>query len=276
MASNNDNAMTRFLFAILRQKNLKDIDWNQVAHDPILAQEITNGHAARMRYSRFKSAMLGLEPTRRNRSGPPKPRAGKSKKETKNRKDDNVKAEPAAATATADAAAALITPTESPPAPSLSLEPPKSTPQKIKQESSQYSYNDRLTPASTPGPIPMPPTVMPNPVMLQNRHHSPCGDADKYHVPAAMTSMPTGDMVHAHNPFDFHACPDHMDPTWTHGAPSYFATAYPFDDYANAACDHQHLQHALHTQCQLGLPAPSIEADMEDANVKREEWSRYD
>ena len=39
-----------------------------MAHDPILAQEITNGHAARMRYSRFKSAMLGLEPQRRKRN----------------------------------------------------------------------------------------------------------------------------------------------------------------------------------------------------------------
>ncbi|KAK5660849.1 hypothetical protein OQA88_12220 [Cercophora sp. LCS_1] len=64
----NDNAMTRFLFAILQQKCLKDIDWNKVAHDPILAQEITNGHAARMRYSRFKAVMLGTEPTRRNRT----------------------------------------------------------------------------------------------------------------------------------------------------------------------------------------------------------------
>lgn len=91
----NDNAMTRFLFAILQQKCLKDvsdfpllldfllpdllpdhisnhhllkIDWNKVARDPILAQEITNGHAARMRYSRFKAAMLGLEPQRRNRT----------------------------------------------------------------------------------------------------------------------------------------------------------------------------------------------------------------
>ncbi|KAK3304401.1 uncharacterized protein B0T15DRAFT_494864 [Chaetomium strumarium] len=70
MSSNNDNAMARFLFAILQQKCLKDIDWNKVAHNPILAQEITNGHAARMRYSRFRAAMLGLEPQRRNRANP--------------------------------------------------------------------------------------------------------------------------------------------------------------------------------------------------------------
>ncbi|KAK6583619.1 hypothetical protein PZA11_003349 [Diplocarpon coronariae] len=52
-----ESAITRLLYAILSQKCLKDIDWNQVARDPILCQEITNGHAARMRYSRFKKQM---------------------------------------------------------------------------------------------------------------------------------------------------------------------------------------------------------------------------
>ncbi|KAL1841421.1 hypothetical protein VTJ49DRAFT_7098 [Mycothermus thermophilus] len=65
MANNNDYVMSRFLFAILEQKCLKDIDWNKVARNPILAQSITNGHAARMRFSRFKSSVLGLEPQRR-------------------------------------------------------------------------------------------------------------------------------------------------------------------------------------------------------------------
>ncbi|KAF7901296.1 hypothetical protein EAF00_003517 [Botryotinia globosa] len=37
--------------------SIAQIDWNKVAHDPILSQEITNGHAARMRYSRFKKQM---------------------------------------------------------------------------------------------------------------------------------------------------------------------------------------------------------------------------
>ncbi|KAK0651359.1 hypothetical protein B0T16DRAFT_77672 [Cercophora newfieldiana] len=81
--SANDNAMTRFLFAILQQKDLKDVDWNKVAHDPVLAQEITNGHAARMRYSRFRAAMLGIEPQRRNRTNQNRNRV------TKKKKDDN-------------------------------------------------------------------------------------------------------------------------------------------------------------------------------------------
>ncbi|TLS22821.1 uncharacterized protein PpBr36_06305 [Pyricularia pennisetigena] len=57
MATTNDKAMCRLLFAMLKQKNLKDIDWNKVAADPVLLQPITNGHAARMRYSRFKASM---------------------------------------------------------------------------------------------------------------------------------------------------------------------------------------------------------------------------
>ena len=32
----------------------QQINWEKVAEDPILSQEISNGHAARMRYSRFK------------------------------------------------------------------------------------------------------------------------------------------------------------------------------------------------------------------------------
>ncbi|KAG6008493.1 hypothetical protein E4U43_000132 [Claviceps pusilla] len=86
MAPNSDNAMARFLFAILKQKNLKDIDWNQVAQDPVLLQPITNGHAARMRYSRFRATVTGHEPQKRSRVGDkdrvskPYKREGSSKK----------------------------------------------------------------------------------------------------------------------------------------------------------------------------------------------------
>ncbi|KAJ2977914.1 hypothetical protein NUW58_g7664 [Xylaria curta] len=261
MSSNNDNAMTRFLFAILRQKNLKDIDWNQVAHDPILAQEITNGHAARMRYSRFRSAMLGLEPTRRNRTGPPKSRVTKSKKESKVRKDDSVKSE---------------TPAPGSP-PTASPEPPQPTSQKIKQENAPYNYNNRLTPALTPGPVSAPPVAIPNVSMIQNRFLTPCSDTDTFPPSPAMVPSPASDMIHSQNSFDFHGppCPDHVDPTWSHGT-SYFAAAYPFEDYTGTACDHQHLQHPLHSQCHIALPSQSIEADIEQAELKREDWNRYD
>jgi len=85
------------------------IDWNKVACDPILCQEITNGHAARMRYSRFKKQMDGTATVRRPR-GPnsprkkvekkPSPRKGKSKAGGKQEDEDGggyhgeVKSEP--------------------------------------------------------------------------------------------------------------------------------------------------------------------------------------
>lgn len=58
------------------------IDWNQVAHDPVLSQEITNGHAARMRYSRFKKQMDGTASVRRPRN-PASPNKKKVEKSSK-------------------------------------------------------------------------------------------------------------------------------------------------------------------------------------------------
>ncbi|TLD33306.1 hypothetical protein PspLS_00831 [Pyricularia sp. CBS 133598] len=79
MATTNDKAMCRLLFAMLKQKNLKDIDWNKVAADPVLLQPITNGHAARMRYSRFKASM---DPEAKlHKSADTTARVAKSKKE---------------------------------------------------------------------------------------------------------------------------------------------------------------------------------------------------
>jgi hypothetical protein len=91
-----------------------------------------------------------------------------------------------------------------------------------------------------------------------------------------MASSPASDMIHSQASFDFHlsACPDHIDPAWTHGT-SYFAAAYPFEDYTSAACDHQNLHHTLHPQVHLALPSQTIEADSRHADVKREEWNRY-
>ncbi|KAM3438446.1 hypothetical protein MY4824_003226 [Beauveria thailandica] len=95
MTSNADNAMARFLFAILKQKNLKDIDWNQVANDPVLLQPITNGHAARMRYSRFRSTITGHEPTKRRSSGEKSGKVSKSssRRDSHTKKDTIVKSE---------------------------------------------------------------------------------------------------------------------------------------------------------------------------------------
>ncbi|KAL8686315.1 MAG: hypothetical protein Q9218_007191 [Villophora microphyllina] len=64
-----DAACSKFLYTIMKQLDLKSIDWNAVADE----LEITNGHAARMRYSRFKQQMEGVVPQVR------KPRAPKKK-----------------------------------------------------------------------------------------------------------------------------------------------------------------------------------------------------
>ncbi|KAN0110137.1 hypothetical protein V8E51_006524 [Hyaloscypha variabilis] len=102
----NDTAITRLLYAILSQKCLKDIDWNKVAHHPILMQEITNGHAARMRYSRFKKQMDGTATVRRPRGPntnsprkakvekPKSPRKGKGKAKEEEAEEERVKMEP--------------------------------------------------------------------------------------------------------------------------------------------------------------------------------------
>ncbi|KAH9883492.1 hypothetical protein F4778DRAFT_801841 [Xylariomycetidae sp. FL2044] len=270
MSSNTDNAMTRFLFAILRQKNLKDIDWNKVAHDPILAQEITNGHAARMRYSRFRSAMLGTEPTRRNRTGPPKARVTKSKKDPKGRKDgpENPKPEPEV-----DSPAPSI---ESSPAPS---EPPAP---RIKQENTSFGgYNMRLTPGLTPGPtsVPVPnPTAMSsamaNPPTIQPRFLTPCSDTDMRSSPA-LTSSPASEMVHSQNSCDYHPSPspfpEPANSPWQPGHTySAFAAPYPYDDFGRHPCDHQPMYPHLHSH--LGFPNPSIESESDHVDVKHERW----
>ncbi len=59
-----DGATAKFLYTILKQLDLKSIDWTTVA----AALEITNGHAARMRFSRFKQAMEGVVPAPRRRT----------------------------------------------------------------------------------------------------------------------------------------------------------------------------------------------------------------
>ncbi|EQL02147.1 hypothetical protein OCS_02143 [Ophiocordyceps sinensis CO18] len=94
MVPNSDNTVACFLFAILKQKDLKDIDWNRVAQDPVLKQPISNGHAARMRFARFRAAVTRQEPQTRACSDD-KARVNKPKKAQKPRKSVAVKSESA-------------------------------------------------------------------------------------------------------------------------------------------------------------------------------------
>ncbi|KAH8677997.1 hypothetical protein BX600DRAFT_431310 [Xylariales sp. PMI_506] len=251
--SNNDNAMTRFLFAILKQKNLKDIDWNKVARDPILSQEITNGHAARMRYSRFRSAMLGLEPQRRNRTAKEKAnsnRVTKSKKDPKAKKDDGVKSEVAAESPnTAD-----------------SPEPPAT---KVKREITLPAYDNRMTPtpmASTPT------TSMPH--VIQPRLLTPCSDTDVYATPHGIASSPTAtDMFNSQTSYDFpqsHFAQEHVP--W-HPAPMFpaFEPTYEFDGFA-MGCGHPHMHHHGEPS---SVPTAMVDHEGDHINVKHEHWDNH-
>ncbi|RGP66841.1 hypothetical protein FLONG3_8713 [Fusarium longipes] len=149
MTPNSENAMARFLLAILNQKNLKDIDWNAVASDPVLLQPITNGHAARMRFARFRATVNGHEPQKRTRPVD-KCRVTKSKKTQQPKKDILAKSESTASLATY----AQIR--QSP---------------LIKQEQNQHGYLAQFSPASTSSPY-----LTDNRDDFNNRFLTPCSD----------------------------------------------------------------------------------------------------
>ncbi|KAI2674901.1 hypothetical protein CBS147355_6715 [Penicillium roqueforti] len=64
-----DTPTAKFLYTIIKQLDLKSVDWNRVASDV----EVSNGHAARMRYSRFRQQMEGntgaSKPKRKSKKG---------------------------------------------------------------------------------------------------------------------------------------------------------------------------------------------------------------
>ncbi|KAI9372162.1 hypothetical protein BJX61DRAFT_553107 [Aspergillus egyptiacus] len=60
-----DSPGTKFLYTIIKQLDLKGrIDWNLVASQ----LQISNGHAARMRYHRFRNQMEGITPKKGRRA----------------------------------------------------------------------------------------------------------------------------------------------------------------------------------------------------------------
>jgi hypothetical protein len=113
-----------------------------VADDPILTQKITNGHAARMRYSRFRSAMLGLEPQKRNRqnSDTVKARVTKKRKDEKaGKKKQEVEGEEVAgAQVKPDPAASTATPASNTHFPTPDVPSPR-----VKEEQAQRASQSR-------------------------------------------------------------------------------------------------------------------------------------
>ena len=64
-----------------------------MAQDPVLLQPISNGHAARMRYARFKSSVVGTDSEKKGRITD-KGRITKPRKHLGERKEGIIKPEP--------------------------------------------------------------------------------------------------------------------------------------------------------------------------------------
>ena len=77
-----DGQTPMFLYAILKQLDLRSIDWNQVA----AGLDISNGHAARMRYSRMRTQFEGMS----NQAKPPRAKKDKES-ESKSAKEKAAK-----------------------------------------------------------------------------------------------------------------------------------------------------------------------------------------
>ncbi|KAI8963423.1 hypothetical protein F5Y11DRAFT_346593 [Daldinia sp. FL1419] len=260
-ANNNDSVMTRFLFAILKQKNLKDINWDAVAKDEVLASPITNGHAARMRFSRFRSAMLGNEPTKRNRTTQGKNRVTKARKNPKAKNGEHVKFE-----------AALETYAES----SMTPEPSEMPAPRIKEESvPPYGFDDRFTPRLTPAPSdPIPSAlILRNNGVIQPRFLTPGSDNDLFSPSPTITSSSASEMITTPGSFGFRdspfrnsPCPERPDPMWP-SVPHYASTS--FDEFRGSPRE----QPQMHSHTQM-LPCQTVEPDNDCITVKHE-WEEF-
>ncbi|KAF3765961.1 hypothetical protein M406DRAFT_346110 [Cryphonectria parasitica EP155] len=260
MSPSNDNTMARFLFAILQQKCLKDIDWNKVARNPILTQEITNGHAARMRYSRFRQSILGIEPQRRNRN--PKSKVTKPKKDNKTKKEKQESIKPESIT-TPDGACETYNDT---------LLQAKNEETFVKQEPQPIRHDGPLTPADLP-PVSMADTQL----QFHKRLMTPNSDTDLFAPAHGFATNPTADILHQETTFDYTGpavghC-SHDQTSWQ-PSPSYSPFALPsyeVDNFSATAqfCEHQHVSHSE----AFGIvPSAMMTPDTTHIPVKHEEW----
>ncbi len=258
------------------------IDWNKVAHDPILAQEITNGHAARMRYSRFRAQMLGLEPQRRKRDGN-KARVTKKKKDDKTavrKEEDAVKSEGGGAVIKRESDSVPRASGYDASRPSTAAGQSSSSP-RIKTESMIPMTQQESQQHSVLGSCPPPPMQEMHAHMHQ-RLLTPCSDSDVM-TTTSQGFTPSSDMFHADPVLDFGSPAPHCsDASLWHQSPPYsgFAVGYGLDNYQVAFCDHSHMDehhshghNEHHLAAHLGVSQALL--DQEEANhvmVKHEEW----
>lgn len=249
---------------------MRQIDWNAVACNSVLSQEITNGHAARMRFSRFKASLLGIEPQRRNRNGANKNKVTKSKKEPKTKKEkveQLIKPDPNAT-------------------PGIDQETPGTASPKVKNEAVVKREPERTRSDGLPSPAGMLPVSMPEDQMQfhHNRLLTPCSDTDLFATPHRYTTAtPASEMLHTHeqSPFDYvpsghcHVTPDPVSSPWQ-PSPSYMHfQPQPFD-YSSSPpvfCDHQH---TIAHQEGFGIaPSAMMPPDLSHASVKHEEGEAH-
>ncbi|KAJ4412482.1 hypothetical protein N0V85_003696 [Neurospora sp. IMI 360204] len=263
-----ENAMARFLFAILQQKSLKDINWNEVAASPFLSQKISNGHAARMRYSRFRASMLGIEPRPRNRTNPDKNRVTKAKKEEEKPKKKAVKVKKEKEEGKVSKSKA---------APAMPSPPLNDEKDFIPPEPSSIG-NVYSTPTSMATSTPM--------SDIQSRMHmrllTPCSDSDALttsphiYTPAAVPACPT-DMLLGHTDTSFHFPGSSTTTTtgaWQSTLPAYagYGMGYELDTYATAFAVSDSQQNEQHAAEQLRVHAAMMEHENCQTMVKQEEW----
>lgn len=240
------------------------IDWTKVAENPILNQKITNGHAARMRYSRFRASLLGIEPQRRNRTTNNKSKITKTKKESKSKREkEECENKPESGAVPSPKSGIKAEPT-------------------VKREPEQQAFLNICDAASELHT----PSAMTGAQQLQfhNRLMTPCSETDLLigHAPG-YASSPASELLQRDNPtFDYAGpavlaaghCTAHEHQAWSQPSPSYspFAvSSYELDGYhggqPSAFCDHTHTPHPEN----YGV-APSAMMAPDHSPVKQEDW----
>jgi len=226
-----------------------------VASDDILPQPISNGHAARMRFSRMRTVMQNLEGQQR-RAGmiPPKSKVTKPKKESRAKKEAVVKQDPTAESTAESTGHQGLSREGSPP---------------VKQEPSQL----RAESQALVGSIAV--AVSEAHRQLHGRLLTPCSDNDFMGTPHSYQASPASDIFQADAPFDFSPtgpCPHEREASWP-PPPAYHVyeqVAYGLHGYATGFEDDHHLtQHAADA---LMVPGDVLEHALGHGPIKHEEW----
>lgn len=225
-----------------------------------------------MRYSRFRSSILGLEPQRRNRNTQNKSKVTKSKKDSKSKKekdresakDEPIKSEP---NTTSNA--------------QVDVDSPLIKKECVKTEAQQQSHSQadaRLTQSEMS-------TVSMADVQLAfpgNRLLTPCSDTEFFSSAQGYSTNHAGELLHHDQPFDYPGStsgPCAHEPSSWQPSPSYspFQIGAPYDlnNYTAATpgfCDHQQSPHPEG----FGIaPSAMMGPDHLHVPVKHEEWDTH-